>query len=119
MVKDRQTGQLVPACATAVVDGMEIESETDEVHEVRRTALGTAVQRPRGRLPGPVLLRLPGPHGHPADAPADRRATNLREAIATVKQDIALPAVLGRVCPKPCEKGCRRNAADGPVAVCD
>ncbi len=43
----------------------------------------------------------------------------LRKAIATVKQDIALPAVLGRVCPKPCEKGCRRNAADGPVAVCD
>jgi ferredoxin len=44
---------------------------------------------------------------------------DLREAISTVKQDIALPAVLGRVCPKPCEKGCRRNAADGAVAVCD
>ncbi len=27
--------------------------------------------------------------------------------------------MLGRVCPKPCEKGCRRNAADGAVAVCD
>ena len=44
---------------------------------------------------------------------------NLREAIATVKHDIALPAVLGRVCPKPCEKGCRRDSADNPVAVCE
>jgi ferredoxin len=43
----------------------------------------------------------------------------LRDAIVTVKRDIALPAVLGRVCPKPCEKGCRRAAADGAVAVCD
>jgi len=41
-----------------------------------------------------------------------------RRAIALVKNDIALPAVLGRVCPKPCEKGCRRAASDGSVAVC-
>jgi ferredoxin len=43
----------------------------------------------------------------------------VREAIKTIKQDIPLPAVLGRVCPKPCEKGCRRKGADNPVAVCE
>jgi heterodisulfide reductase subunit A-like polyferredoxin len=46
-------------------------------------------------------------------------AGQIREAIATIKRDIALPAVLGRVCSKPCEKGCRRCAADDAVAVCD
>jgi ferredoxin len=45
-------------------------------------------------------------------------AEELAEAIQTVKRDIALPAVLGRICPKPCEKGCRRRGADGPVAIC-
>jgi ferredoxin len=39
-------------------------------------------------------------------------------AIVTVKQDIALPAVLGRICSAPCEKACRRRPADGPVAIC-
>jgi len=42
---------------------------------------------------------------------------DLREAISTVKKDIALPAVLGRVCSKPCETGCRRRDADGPVEI--
>jgi ferredoxin len=44
---------------------------------------------------------------------------DLKHAIATIKRDIALPAVLGRICTKPCEKGCRRRDADGPVAVCE
>ena len=35
-----------------------------------------------------------------------------------MKDAIPLPAILGRICPKPCEKGCRRQSADGAVAVC-
>jgi NADPH-dependent glutamate synthase beta subunit-like oxidoreductase len=45
-------------------------------------------------------------------------AGKLRDAIATVKRDIALPAVLGRICPKPCERGCRRAAIDEAVSIC-
>jgi NADPH-dependent glutamate synthase beta subunit-like oxidoreductase/ferredoxin len=45
-------------------------------------------------------------------------AGELSEAIATVKKDIALPAVLGRICPKPCERGCRRAALDDAVSIC-
>ena len=37
VVKNRQTGQFVPACATRVVDGMQIDNATDEVG-------GTAVE---------------------------------------------------------------------------
>ncbi|MDR3183082.1 MAG: (2Fe-2S)-binding protein [Planctomycetaceae bacterium] len=32
-------GRFVPACATSVADGMSVESETDEVHQMRRSAL--------------------------------------------------------------------------------
>jgi NADPH-dependent glutamate synthase beta subunit-like oxidoreductase/ferredoxin len=45
-------------------------------------------------------------------------AGKLYEAIETVKKDIALPAVLGRICPKPCERGCRRAAIDDAVSIC-
>jgi ferredoxin len=39
-------------------------------------------------------------------------------AIETIKRDIALPAVLGRICPAPCEKVCRRKSYDAPVSIC-
>jgi ferredoxin len=42
----------------------------------------------------------------------------LKDAIQTVKKDIALPAVLGRICPAPCEKGCHRGSYDDPVSIC-
>jgi len=42
----------------------------------------------------------------------------LSDAAETVKSDIPLPAVLGRICPAPCEKSCRRSAIDNAVSIC-
>lgn len=117
MVKVRGTGKLVPACGTRADEGMEIESETDEVRHVRRTALELLLSDHVGDCLAPCHFTCPA---H-MDIPLMLRqisGENLRDAVATVKDKIALPAVLGRICPKPCEKGCRRNAADGAVAVC-
>jgi len=117
MVKIRASGRLVPACATKAEEGMEVESETPEVHQVRRTALELLLSDHVGDCLAPCHFTCPA---H-MDIPVMLRqisGEHLREAIATVKEAIALPAVLGRVCPKPCEKGCRRSAADGAVAVC-
>jgi ferredoxin len=117
MVKVRGTGRLVPACGTKAEEGMVIESETDEVRQVRRTALELLLSDHVGDCLAPCHFTCPA---H-MDIPGMLRqisAENLGDAIATVKEAIALPAVLGRICPKPCEKGCRRNAADGAVAVC-
>ncbi|NLY02994.1 MAG: FAD-dependent oxidoreductase [Rhodopirellula sp.] len=118
MVKLRGRHGFVPACATRAVEGMEVESETAEVHQVRRTALELLLSDHVGDCLAPCHFACPA---H-MDIPLMLRqisAENHREAIITVKRDIALPAVLGRICPKPCEKGCRRNAADGAVAVCE
>jgi ferredoxin len=45
-------------------------------------------------------------------------AGDLSAALVTVKRDIALPAVLGRICPAPCEKACRRRLRDEAVSIC-
>jgi ferredoxin len=45
-------------------------------------------------------------------------AGDLESAIRTVKTDIALPAMLGRICPELCERGCRRKDQDEPVSIC-
>ncbi len=109
--------RLVPSCGTEAVDGMQIESETPEVHEVRRTALELLLSDHLGDCLAPCWFGCPA---H-MDIPRMLRQIvedDLRGAIVTVKNDIALPAVLGRICPKPCEKACRRGPAGGPVAIC-
>jgi ferredoxin len=118
VVKNRDTGQFVPACATRVVDGMRLDHATEEVTALRRTALELLLSDHVGDCLAPCYFACPA---H-MDIPLMLRQIgdhDVRQAIATIKQDIALPAVLGRVCPKPCEKGCRRTGADDPVAVCE
>ncbi len=118
MVKDSATGRLVPSCATRAVDGMQIESETEEVRRVRRTALELLFSDHVGDCLAPCFFNCPA---H-MDIPLMLQQIgdeDLHEAIGTVKEDIALPAVLGRTCSKPCETGCRRRGADGPVEVCE
>jgi len=117
MIKICGSNRLAPSCGTVAEEGMEIESETEEVHRVRRSALELLLSDHLGDCLAPCHFACPA---H-MDIPQMLRqiaAGQMREAIATVKHDIALPAVLGRICPAPCEKACRRGAADGPVAIC-
>ncbi|MGC8657704.1 MAG: FAD-dependent oxidoreductase [Desulfomonilaceae bacterium] len=41
-----------------------------------------------------------------------------KEAVELIYQNLPLPAVLGRVCPHPCEKACRRAEKDQPISIC-
>ncbi len=116
-VKVRGNGRLVPSCGTLAEDGMEIESETEEIHGVRRSALELLLSDHLGDCLAPCQFACPAQ----MDIPQMLRqiaSEDLGGAIATVKRDIALPAVLGRICPAPCEKACRRRPADGAVAIC-
>ena len=40
------------------------------------------------------------------------------ESLKVVKETIALPLILGYICPAPCEKACRRGQIDDPVSIC-
>ena len=44
------------------------------------------------------------------------RAGRYREAVELIMERLPLPGTLGRVCPAPCEKQCRRAEVDTPVA---
>jgi heterodisulfide reductase subunit A-like polyferredoxin len=41
-----------------------------------------------------------------------------KEAVELIYRSLPLPGVLGRVCPHPCEKVCRRGEKDQPVSIC-
>ncbi len=117
VVKINGNSRLAPACGTAAAEGMVVESETEEVHAARRTALELLLSDHLGDCLAPCFFACPAE----MDIPAMLRqiaADDMHGAIATVKRDIALPAILGRICPAPCEKACRRRGLDGAVAIC-
>ncbi|HLB74892.1 MAG TPA: FAD-dependent oxidoreductase, partial [Sedimentisphaerales bacterium] len=117
VVKIAGLPSLVPACATIATDDMKVESDSERVREARRAALELLLSDHLGDCMGPCQMTCPAR----MDIPLMIRhiaAGRLADAIATVKKDIALPAVLGRICPAPCEKSCRRAAHDDAVSIC-
>lgn len=117
VVKLRGEEQFVPACATEAVDGMQVDSETPEVREARRTSLELLLGDHLGDCEAPCHVACPAHMNIPLMI-RQIAAGRLDEAIATVKKDIPLAAALGRICPAPCEKACRRGARDEAVAIC-
>jgi len=116
-VKINGGARLVPSCATVVVEGMEVESETAEVRAFRKAAIELILGEHAGDCRGPCENVCPA---H-MDIPAMLRcveAGDLKGAVTVVKETIPLPATLGRICPELCEKGCRRAAFDQAVSIC-
>ena len=108
---------LVPACGTIVRDGMRVESECEEVREARKAALELLLSDHVGDCVGPCQMGCPA-HMNIPQMIRQIATGDLTAAVATVKQDIALPAILGRICPAPCEKACRRKQHDEAVSIC-
>ena len=117
VVKVAGRDRLVPSCTAPAGEGMCVESETPEVHEARRTALELLLGDHLGDCEGPCQTACPAHMNIPLMI-RQIRDGQMTEAIATVKEHIALPATLGRICPAPCEKACRRGSKDDPVAIC-
>ena len=117
VVKIEGSDGFVPACGSIAQDGMRVSTNSQEVRQARKMALELLLSDHLGDCMGPCQVACPAGMNIPlmirqiADG-------NLRGAIATVKRDIALPAVLGRICPAPCEKACRRAQFDEAVSIC-
>jgi len=117
VVKVKGRENFLPSCATRAIEGMEIETDSPEVIEARRTALELLLSDHVGDCEAPCRLTCPA---H-MDIPLMNRLIaegRFEEAHRVVKRDIALPAVLGRICPAPCEKACRRKEKDAAVSIC-
>jgi len=107
---------LLPACATAVEEGMIVINDSEEVTSARRTALELLLSDHAGDCMGPCQVACPAGMDIPEMI---RQVAGGRYdmAIKTIKEHIALPAVTGYICPAPCEKACRRGQIDRPIAV--
>ena len=117
VVKVKGLQKLLPACATRAEDGMVVESECAEVRDARRTAFELLLGDHLGDCIGPcqsacpAQMDIPLMIGHISNG-------RYADAIRVVKERIALPATLGRICPEICEKVCRRATRDAAVSIC-
>jgi len=116
LVEDLRTGMLVPACSTPAKEGDRISVRGERVREARRAALELLISEHDGDCEAPCRRGCPAymdiPRMIRAIMHGDRNA-----ALLTVRRHIALPTVLGWICPAPCEQLCRRGKTETPVAV--
>lgn len=118
VVRVNESDRLLPACATLVSDGMRVESETAQVLAARRMALELLLSDHAGDCVAPCQMACPAGMDIPQMLRLIREG-RMDEAVATVKQRIPFPAILGRICPAPCEGPCRRRELDAAVEIKD
>jgi len=117
LVKDGKTGKLLPSCSAKAFDGMEIITNDDEIREARKIALELLMSEHAGDCEAPCRVACPAF----MDIPLMNRliaAGQFEKALEVVMKDIALPGVLGRICPAPCEGACKRKPIDQAVSIC-
>lgn len=116
VVKIQGKSGLAPSCATLAEEGLVVESGSEEVRRYRRRALELLMSEHAGDCEGPCRRICPAD----LDIPVMARhiaAGDLNAALRTVRERLALPGVLGHICPAPCQKGCVRAHLDGTVSI--
>ena len=106
----------VPSCATKVYEGMEVNTDSEEVHAARQMALELLLSDHYADCTAPCILECPAR----VDVQGYIALVNdglYHEAVKLIKQRLPLPLSVGRVCPAFCEKECRRQIVDEPIAI--
>lgn len=117
VVQDLSSGKLIPSCTMPAQEGMRIGTANEKVIEARKDALDFLLSEHVGDCEAPCRIACPANMNIPL-MNRQIKEKKFTDALGTVKKDIALPAVLGRICPAPCEKACNRKPYDQPVAIC-
>ena len=108
--------KLLRSCSAKVSEGMAVNTESDRVVQSRKIAMELLMSAHDGDCVAPCQLNCPartdcqGYVGLIANGEYDA-------ALKLIKNKISLPASIGRVCPHPCEKACRRKNVEEPINI--
>jgi formate dehydrogenase major subunit len=116
VVEVKGRANLVPACATRVAEGMEIETRNERVIDSRRTALELLISNHYADCVSPCMEGCPA-HVDAQGYIALSAMGRYRDAVDLIREANPLPAVCGRVCVRKCELVCRREDVDAPVGI--
>lgn len=108
--------KLLRSCSAKISQGMVINTESERVIKSRKIAMELLMSAHDGDCIAPCQLACPantdcqGYVGLIANGEFDA-------ALKLIKNKISLPASIGRVCPHPCEKACRRAKVEEPINI--
>lgn len=108
---------LVASCSTNVADGMTIQTNNAKIASARRRNLESLLSDHYGDCTSPCQNACPAGVDVQGYVALIARGA-YREALELVREVVPLPAVIGRICHRPCEEVCRRNLIDQPVSIC-
>ena len=117
VVRENDSTSLIPSCSALASEGMVITTDGEDITEARKTAIELLLSEHVGDCEAPCRIACPANMDIPlmnrflAEGDPDK-------ALEVVMMDIALPSVLGRICPAPCEGACHRKGVDEPVSIC-
>ncbi len=106
----------VRACITEAKEGMVVLTNTPQIRESRKIILELLLSNHIGDCRPPCVLACPantdcqGYVGLIANG-------EYEEALKLIKEQLPLPASIGRICPHPCEEACRRELVEEPIAI--
>ena len=114
---DVQGYGLVAACTNDITDGLTIQTDNAKVASARKQCLESLLSEHYGDCIAPCQLACPAGIDIPGYIALIERGA-YREAVELIKEALPLPAIIGRICPHPCEQACRRNLVEQPIAIC-
>ena len=116
LVEAEKSPKLMRACSTVAMDGQIINTESDRVIRARKVALELLMSDHDGDCKGPCSLNCPAGTDCQGYVKKIAEGDNFA-AVEIIKEKLPLPASIGRVCPHPCEKACRRTNVEEPISI--
>ena len=108
--------KLLRACSVKASDSMIINTQSERVVKSRKISLELLMSDHKGDCLGPCVLNCPA--GTACQEYVKQIALgNNEKAVEIIKEKIPLPASIGRICPHPCEKACRRQYVEEPISI--
>lgn len=116
VVECKGSTKLMRSCAIEAADGMDIITESDRINRARRFSLEMLLSDHTGDCKAPCSLACPAGTDCQGYVGLIANGENA-QALSVIKGRIPLPASIGRVCPHPCEKKCRRGLVEEPISI--
>ena len=116
VVEAEGSPKLLRACSTVAQDGQVIYTESERVVRTRKTSIELLMSDHDGDCRGPCVLNCPASVNAQGYVQAIARGDD-KEAVRIIKERLPMPACIGRVCPHPCEDGCRRQMVEESISI--
>ena len=116
VVEAEGSPKLLQACSTVAQDGQVIYTESERVVRTRKTSIELLMSDHDGDCRGPCVLNCPASVNAQGYVQAIARGDD-KEAVRIIKERLPMPACIGRVCPHPCEDGCRRQMVEESISI--